>query len=63
MIDRPRSLCFKLRLATIQVALGLVSLMVHQVTIMNVALLRHTRMLKTDCFGETRLVLHAPSSS
>ena len=25
--------------------------------------LGHTRMLRTDCFGETRLVLHVPGSS
>ena len=37
--------------------------LLHQVIVMNAALLGHTRMLRTDCFGETRLVLHVPSSS
>ena len=46
-----------------QDALGLVTMMLHQVTVMNAALLGHTRMLRTDCFGETRLVLHVPGSS
>ena len=33
-------------------------MMLHQVIVMNAALLGDTRMLRTDCFGETRLVLH-----
>ena len=41
----------------------LVTMMLHQVTVMNAPLLGHTRMLRTDCFDETRLVLHVPSSS
>ena len=45
----------KLRVAAPQVALGLVSTMLHQVTVMNAALVGYTRMLRTDCFGETRL--------
>ena len=32
-------------------------------TVINAALLGHTGMLRTDCFGETRLVLHVPHSS
>ena len=64
MIDCLRSFCLvKLRVAAPQVALGLVSMMLHQVTVMNAALLGHTRMLRTDRFGKTRLVLHVPSSS
>ena len=43
-------------------ALGLVTMMLHQVIVMNPAL-GDTRMLRTDCFGETRLVMHVPSSS
>ncbi len=31
--------------------------------IVAVTLVDHTEMHKTDCFGETRLVLHVPSSS
>ena len=46
-----------------QVALGLVSMMLHQVTGINAAALGCTRMLRTDFFGKTRLVLHLPSSS
>ena len=63
MIDCLRSFCLvKLRVPAPQDALGLVTMMLHQVIVMNAALLGHTRMLRTDCFGETRLVLHVPSS-
>ena len=59
-----RSFCLvKLRVPAPQDALGLVTMMWHQVIVMNAALLGHTRMLKTDNFGETRLALHVPSSS
>ena len=64
MIDCLRSFCLvKSRVPAPQDALGLVTMILHQVTVMNAALLGHTRMLRTDCFGETRLVLHVPSSS
>ena len=33
------------------------------VIVMNDAILGHTRVLRTDSFGETRIVLHVPSSS
>ena len=60
MIDCLRSFCLvKLRVPAPQDALGLVSMMLHQVIVMNAALLGH---LTTDCFGETRLVLHVPIS-
>ena len=60
----PKKLLFgQVRVASPQVALGLHTMMLHQVTVMNAALLGHTKMLRIDCFGETRLVLHVPSSS
>ena len=49
--------------ATPPVALGTVSMMLHQMTAMNAASLDHTKMPGTDCFGETKLVLHVPSST
>ena len=61
MIDCSNSCCsVKLRGAAPQVALGLVSVMLHQVIVMNAASLGQIEMLKTDCFGKTRLVLRAP---
>ena len=65
MIDCLRSFYLvKLRVPAPQDALGLVTMMLHQVIAMNAALLGHTRMLRTDCLTEqTRLVLHVPSSS
>ena len=44
-------------------ASGLVSMMLHLVTFTNAASLGHTKMLRTDCLGEIRLVLHVPSST
>ena len=52
-----------LRVTAPQVALGLVTMMLHQVVVMHAALLGNTRMLRTDYFGETRLILQVPSSS
>jgi hypothetical protein len=43
-------------------ALGLVSIVLHYVTVNTVVLVSLTGMRKTDCSGETRLVLHIPSS-
>ena len=64
MIDCLRSFCLvKLRVPAPQDALGLVTMMLHQVIVVNAVLLGHARMLRTDCFGKTRLVLHVPSSS
>ena len=64
MIDCLRRFCLvKLRVPAPQDALGLVTIMLHQVIVMNAALLGHTRMLRTDFFGKTRLVLHVPTSS
>ena len=37
------------------------SMMLHQVTVMNVASPGDTNILRTERFGETRLVLHEPS--
>ncbi len=44
-------------------ALGLVLMVLHYVIVKTVVLVGLTGMHKTGCFGETRLVLHAPSSS
>ena len=44
-------------------ALGLVSMMLHCVTVKTVKLVDPIEMRKTDCSGETRLVLHVSSSS
>ena len=45
-------------------ALGLVSMMLHYVIVKTVVLVGlSSRMHKTGCSGETRLVLHVPSSS
>ncbi len=44
-------------------ALGLVSMMLRCMTVKTVKLVDPIEMRKTDSFGETRLVLHAPSSS
>ena len=44
-------------------ALGLVSMMLHCVTVKTVKLVDPIEMRKTDSCGETRLVLHVPSSS
>lgn len=46
-----------------RVAQGLVLMMLHQVTMMNVVPLGHTRILRTDFFDITSLVLHVPSST
>ena len=59
----PKKLFVWSSVPALQGALGLVIMMLHQVIVMNAALLGHTRVLRTDCFGETRLVLHVPSSS
>ncbi len=44
-------------------ALGLVSMMLHYVIVKTAVLVGLTGMHKTGCSGETRLVLHVPSSS
>ncbi len=44
-------------------ALGLVPMMLHYVIVKIVVLVGLTGMHKTGCSGETRLVLHIPSSS
>jgi len=44
-------------------ALGLVSMMLHYVIVKTVILVGLIGMHKTGCSGETRLVLHVPSSS
>ncbi len=44
-------------------ALGLVSMMLHYVIVKTVVLVGLIGMHKTGCSGETRLVLHVPSSS
>ncbi len=45
------------------VALGLVSMMLRHVTVKTVALISHIGMHRRGCSGETRFVLHVPSSS
>ncbi len=44
-------------------ALGLVSIMLHHMIVKAVVLVGLVWMHKTGCSGETRLVLHVPSSS
>ena len=44
-------------------ALGLVSMMLHYLIVNTVVLVGLIGMHKTGCPGETRLVLHVPSSS
>ena len=44
-------------------ALGLVSMILHYVTVNTVVLVGLTGMHNTGCSGETRLVLHILSSS
>jgi len=44
-------------------AQGLVSMMLHYVIVKTVKLVGLIGMHKTGCLGETRLVLHVPSSS
>ena len=44
-------------------ALGLCSMMLRCVIVKAIELVDLTGMHQTDCFGETRLVLHIPSSS
>jgi len=44
-------------------ALGLVIMMMRCVIVKTVELVDLIEMCKTDCFGETRFVLHVPSSS
>ena len=58
LMSNPHHLLFK------QVhAAGLVSMMLHDVIVKTVVLVGLTGMHKTGCFGETRLLLHVPSSS
>jgi len=45
------------------VALGLLSMMLHCVIVLTVKFVDLTGLHKTDCSGQTRLVLHIPSSS
>ncbi len=64
MIDCRRNFCLvKSRSFVHLAALGLVSMMLHYVTVKTVILVGLTGMHKTGCSGETRLVLHIPSSS
>jgi len=44
-------------------ALGLVSILLRCVIVKSAELVDLIKMRKTDSFGETRLVLHVPSSS
>jgi len=62
--DCLRSFCLmKSRAFAHLAALGLVSMMLHYVIVKTVVLVGLTGMHKTGCSGETRLVLHVPSSS
>jgi hypothetical protein len=64
MTDCLRSFCLvKLRGFAYPAALGLVSMMLHYVIVKTVILVALSGMRKTGCSGETRLVLHVPSSS
>ncbi len=61
-IDSLRSCCLvKSRGFAYLAALGLVSMMLHYVTVKTVVSVGLTGMHKTGCSGETRLVLHVPS--
>ena len=63
-IDSLRSFCLvKSRGFAHLAALGLVSMMLHYVIVKTVVLVGLIGMHKTGCSGETRLVLHVPSSS
>ena len=59
----PKKLLFGRRGLAHLAALGLVSMMLRCVTVKTVKLVDPIEMYKTDSFGETRLVLHIPSSS
>ncbi len=48
---------------THQTTLTLASMLLHYVIVQTVVLVGHMKMRKTDCSGETRLVLHVISSS
>ena len=61
LLSTPRVACFGF--AAPRSPLGSVSMVLHQVTVMYAAAIGGTRMLRTDCFGKTRLVLLVPSSS
>ncbi len=64
MIDCLRSFCLvKSKGFAHLAALGLVSMMLHYVTVKTVVLVGLTGTHNTGCSGETRLVLHVPSSS
>ena len=64
MIECLRSFCLvKLRGLAHLAALGLVPMMLRRVIVETVRLVDPIEMRKTDSFGETRLVLHIPSSS
>ena len=56
-------LLVKLRRFAHLAALGLVSMMLHYVIVKTVVQVGLIEMHKTCCSGETRLVLHVPSSS
>ena len=63
-IDCLRSFCLvKSRGFAHLAALGLVSMMLHYVIVKTFVLVGLIGMHKTGCSGETRLVLHVPSSS
>ena len=64
MIECLRSFCLvKLRGLAHLAALGLVPMMLRRVIVETVRLVDPIEMRKTDSFGETRLVVHIPSSS
>ncbi len=64
MIDCLKSFCLVMSRGFAHLAaLGLVSMMLPYVTVKTVVLVGLTGMHKTGCSGETRIVLHIPSSS
>ena len=63
MIECLRSFCLVESRGLAQLAaLGLVSMMLRRMTVKTVKLVDPIEMHKTDSFGETRLVVHIPSS-
>ena len=63
-IDCLRSFCLvKSRGFAHLAPLGLISMMLHYVIVKTVEVIGLAGMHKTGCSGETRLVLHVPSSS
>ena len=63
IVDCVRSFCLvKSRGFAHLAALGLVAMMLYYVTVKVVVIVGFVGMRKTGCSGETRLVLHIPSS-